>query len=192
MGFKDRLAKNAVTKSPAKASSMPRLKVSKKLSKTIETFNAEKKKMAEAKAEMEVAGAELIEYGREVQDKEALAGDFKKSYELVGAEESVKFVTVDKFSVNADDGEMLQETLGDDYDKLVEETFTVVLKPEVLKSDELQEELEELLGDNFDRFMDVTSKLVTKKGFDEKVFQVGKEKLDAVRMLTKQNKPSLK
>jgi len=194
-GFKDKLAKSATSKSPAKSkSSMPTVKTN--VGEAISTFNTEKKNESAAKAAKEVAGAAIIEFGREHQDKTAFTGNFRKSFELIGNDdESVKFVATDKFSVNPDDATNLKKIVGKkEYDNLFEEKFTVTLHDEVFEDEALQNELMALMGDNFDRFLFVSSKLVTKKNFDENIYRVVKSasKLSEVRMLVKQNKPSIR
>ena len=67
------------------------------------------------------------------------------------------------------------------------------LKAEVFENEEMQKKLMKLLGDNFNDFFNVTSKLITKKDFDKNVYdKVDKSKLDEVRTLVKQNKPSIR
>jgi len=147
-----------------------------------------------AAAEKEASGAQVIEYTRGVQDKDGFAGRFRHSYGVPGnSGKQVKFVSSNRFSIDAADEERIQAMLGDAFDQMIEKKVSVVLKDEVLASEALQEELMELIGDRFADFFTSKVALAVKEGFDQQVFNVVKaEDLPELRTICRPYKPSLR
>ena len=203
--FQDAIDINKKAKpSAAKKSTMPVIDISEtdlvpssllaEVEKAIKEFPVFQKEEKEAKAEKEYAAEVIVDLVRRHQDKEAFSGDFSKSYEVKGSENSVKYITADKFSVKDADKEKLKKLFKKSYDELFEEKLEVSLKAEVLNSEDLQEELMNLVGkENFSKFFDVETTFKTKVGFDENLYKnVSADKVDEVRTLVKQNKPSIR
>ena len=161
----------------------------------IDKFVKAKAAMKAAKADMLASEPMVIDAVREIQDKNGYADDFRKSYDVTGINEKVKYVTQNKFSINGDDSDEIKELLGDAYDALLEDDYDVRLRPEVLKNADLQEELMTLLkgGELFDKFFYTHVTIKANKDFDSKVYKhVDASDLDALRIFVKQNKPSLR
>ena len=167
-------------------------------------FQAEKKKEKEAESLKRTAEAPILHYVKEHQDKDAFAGNFSGSYLIkatmkVGDKdltEQVKYIGVDSFSVSSDEEvqKQLKELLGDEYDRVIEEDTVISMKAEVFQDETLQKKLVTALGDSFSDFFDTVTTSKVKEGFDEKIFQIAKtpEKLEQIRTLINQKKPSLR
>ena len=183
------------TKSVKSKSSVPIVEnVPKEIKVAVDDYVSAISDKKEAEAEMVLYGGEILEFTRKYQDRKAFEGNFSKSYELKGKKSSIKVIAANKFSINLDDKKAIKKTLGKKFDTMIEEDWTVQIKPEVLENEELQEELMKLVGDRFSDFFESTSKLKVKASFDENVYTAvnTQEKLDYLRTLVKQNKASLK
>ncbi len=197
MDFKTALNTNKVTKTTtAKKSSMPIIEVTDQdVEESITAFIDAQSREKSAKADKEFHATNIVSHVRPTQDENAFNGNFSKSYQVKSDVGTVKFVTADKFSINNDDKPEFEKLFGKkNFDTLMEEEFTVTLKPDVFLNEEKQNELMDLLGDKFNEFFDVDTKLKTKGNFDQNVYGVVKtqSKLDEVRTFAKQNKPSIR
>lgn len=159
---------------------------------SVDELVAAKKNLAIAKADITALEPEIIQAAREVQTEDALKGNFRKSYDVRGHEETVKFVAANKFSIAEGDVEDLENLLGDKFEDMVETSYTVKVKAEVMESDELQEKLMNLLGDNFGTFFETVTHRKVCENFDKKLFDLDDETREDVKELAKQAKPALK
>jgi len=194
LSFADVLKKTTVEKkTTAKKSGTPELTVPDHVKAAIDRYNVAKEKMNQGKAEMTNEEPVIIDHVKAEQDKEAYAGNFKKSYKIEGNKSKITFVTANKFSINPADVEEIKDILGDSYDNLIEEKPNVTLKETVLQSAELQEKLISLVGEHFAEFFETTVTVKVKEDFDKNIYNhVDKDTLDALRIFVKQNKPSLR
>ncbi len=158
----------------------------------VDHYVENKKLMKEHKAEMDAAGDAIIDYAETERDKDGFAGNFSKSYDVHGDKEEVKFVTSNRYSVNADDEELLTELLGGKFAELFETLFNVELKPEVLADEKLQGELMKLIGDKFSKFFTSTKTLRVADDFDKKIYLLDEDDVASLRSIVKQYKPSLR
>jgi hypothetical protein len=156
--------------------------------------------VTEAKAELKAAKAKLaknetvvIDFVTPIQDKDGFAGNHKKSYEVKGVNNSVKFVTSNKFSVSGADEENLTELLGEErFNERFEKSESLSVKAEIFKDEVLQEKLLALIGDHFDEFFEYTAVLKVKEDFDKKQFDLNEDEVADLRVFCKQAKPALK
>lgn len=152
-----------------------------------------KKAMKKAKSEVTVAEKSIIEFGINHKDREAFAGNFQKSYKIAGDNDTtVTLVTANKWSFAEDDLEDINEILGDDADDLIEKDYTVKIKSDVFTDEDRQQELMNLLGDRWNDFFETTVSHKPVSDFDEKIYKLGKEKVDDLRVYMKQSKPSVR
>jgi hypothetical protein len=152
-----------------------------------------KKAMKKAKSEATVAEKSIIEFGVAHKDREAFAGNFKKSYKIAGDDDTtVTLVTANKWSFNDDDLDEINEILGDEADDLIEKDYTVKIKSDVFTDEERQQELMALLGDRWNDFFETTVSHKPVSDFDEKIYKLGKDKVDDLRVYMKQSKPSVR
>ena len=154
--FDDMLAQTAkpkTTKAKAK-SKVPTLNTPKDIRGEVDKYIEAKQAEKMAKTAKEDAGEAIIGYVQPHQDKEGYSGMFRHSYAVPGNNGTVKFVSSNRFSINAEDSEPLMELLGDSFDDMIERTFEVTLKPEVFLDDELKAELMSLVGSQFGTFFD--------------------------------------
>lgn len=159
----------------------------------VDHYVEHKKLMKEHKAEMDAAGDAIIDYAETERDKDGFAGNFSKSYDVHGNKEEVKFVTSNRFSVNADDEELLTELLGvGKFAELFETLFNVELRDEVLKDEALQKELMDLIGDKFSKFFTTHKTLRVAADFDSKIYLLDEDDVNSLRSIVKQYKPSLR
>lgn len=165
-----------------------------KLRKQVDELVEWKKKEKEAKAEKESREVDLIDWTKEKQDIDGLKGDFKKSYRIQGVEETVTFVSGDRFSsINSEDIPVLQEIFGDRFNEFMEKKITVSLNEEVMNDSNLQIELMSMIPkEKFKKFFKSETTFSPVSDFDRKIYSFGKKILSQIRDLVKQAKPSLR
>lgn len=159
---------------------------------SVDDYMKHKKLMNEHKAEMDLHGDIIIDYAEDKRDKDGFTGNYSKSYKINGNTDEVKFVTSNRYSLNADDEELLREMLAGKFAEFIEENFNVELKPEVLESEELQNELMSLIGDKFSKFFTTTKTLRVVDDFDRKIYLLDENDVKNLRTIVKQYKPSLR
>lgn len=135
----------------------------------------------------------IIDYVRPIQDEHGFKMQHSKSYDVVGNEETVKYVTQDRFTVNSDDEENLKELFGEEgFNERFEKVESLSAKQEIFSNETLQKELLDLLGEeNFAKFFEYKATLKTKKGYDVLQYK-DKDKLEDSRVFVKQYKAALK
>lgn len=195
IGFADVLAKTAKAKPKiAKKSTMKQLTPPTKIRQMVDDFIKAKTVSKKCEAVMNTNGNIIREYAQKVQDTDGQAGQFAGSYQIMGNKESTKFITVNKFSINSDDKPEIQDILGDKYPQLIEEVYTVKLKPEIFADENMSAFLMELIGEHFSDFFDTVVSLKVKEGFNSAVYHAvdNAEELEVLRTFMKQNKASLR
>ena len=196
-GFGAMLKKTAVAKEPAKSKSkMPVLDPPEDVRDAVDEYIDAKTRETMAKTEKEMAESIVLQFTSGVQDVDGYKGNFQNSYAVPGNKprNQVKYVSSNRYSINAADRDMLEEALGELYPEMVEEDYTVKLKPEVFTDEELQADLMELLGDRYEDFFETTLSLKVKDGFNRRIYQVPMEEdgLDNLRVFCKPFKPALR
>ena len=178
----------------AKKSSSPVLdNAPENVKEAVDAVVAAKKEMKEAKAKLTKNEETVLNYVKPIQDEQAFAMNHHKSYDVVGNEETVKFVSANKFSVSSADEDNLVELLGEErFNERFEKNENLTAKKEIFTNEEMQEELLELLGDKFEKFFEYTATLKVKEDFDKKQYALSKDELDDLRVFAKQAKPALK
>ena len=150
-----------------------------------------KKAMKTAKATITQKEGSIIEFGKKHKDEQAFNANFNKSYKIQGAgDDTVTFVTANKFSFAADDVEDIEEILGDEI--ALDTEYVVKIKGEVFTDEAKQKELMALLGDRWNDFFDTTVVKTVPEDFDKKIYSLGKAKKDDLEVLMKQSKPSVR
>jgi hypothetical protein len=155
---------------------------------------AAKKAMKKAKSEVTVAEKSIIEYGQTVKNTEAFDGRFKKSYKIAGNDnDTVTFVTANKWSFNTDDIGEIKEILGKNADDLMPSEYNVSIKPEVFTDKAKQEELMKLLGTRWNDFFNTTVSYKPVEDFDSKIYtELDEDKMNDLTVYMKQSKPSVR
>jgi len=173
--FDDMLQKTAVAKAPAKTakSKMPVLDPPAEIRNAVDEYIDAKNRETMAKAEKEMAETIVQEFTISVQDTDGYDGKFRNSYAVPGNQpgNQVKYVSSNRFSINAEDRATIQGMLGDMYDDMVQEEFSVKLKAEVFQDEELKTDLMDLVGERFSEFFETAITLKVKDGFNEKVYR---------------------
>lgn len=194
--FADALQKTSkTTKSKSKTkATMPTLDVPKHIKEEVDKYVEAKQTEKIAKAEKESAGKIILDHVGPHQDKEGYNGLFRHSYAVPGTNgNQVKYVSSNRFTINADDSEQLQEILGSDFHDLIEQNFTVTLKPEVFQDQDLQDELMGIIGDRFGDFFETKESLAVAEDFDRRIYKTVTEKdLPTLRTFCRQYKASLR
>ena len=105
----------------------------------------------------------------------------------------MKYVSSNRFSINADDEGELREILGNEFDSLMDRKFEVTLKAEVFQDEELKQDLMGLVGQRFGEFFDTKISLKVQEEFDRRVYATVVEKeLPTLRTFARPYKPSLR
>lgn len=156
---------------------------------------AGKAKKKAGESEIKVGETPVIEYGLNLKDDRALNGDYNKSYKIQGENEEdvITFVTANKYSHSEEDQEEVAELMGDNFDDLMPENFTITVKEEVFADPDMQKFLMSKMGERFADFFEVTKTRKVVPNFDEELYKrFDKEKIDDIKVFVKQAKPSLK
>jgi len=156
-----------------------------------------KREAKEAAAKIAKGESVVLPYVAERQDRDAFGLRHSKSYDVVGNEENVKYVTQDRFSLNITDEENIRELVGDKFDDDFEVDTNVTLKKDVFSDEAKQEKLMKLLtdpvhGNLFSEFFETTQTLKTKSGFDTRQFGYEEDTLTDLRIFVKQYKAALR
>jgi hypothetical protein len=155
---------------------------------------AAKKTMKKAKSDVAAAEKTIIAFGQGHKDDEAFAGRFKKSYKIAGdADDTVTFVTANKWSFNTDDINDIKGIIGENADEMLPSNYTVSIKPEVFTDEAKQKELMTLLGDRWNDFFDTTVSYKPVEDFDSRIYrELDKAGIDDLNVYMKQSKPSVR
>ncbi len=195
--FMDTIAKSAKTKTTSKAKKVDNSILTNapdNVKADIDAIIKAKKAMKKAKSEVTVAEKSIIDFGQNHKDKMARAGSFKKSYKIQGnGDDTVTFVTANKFSFNTDDVEDIKEILGDAADEMMHSRYDVKVKADVFTDEEKQAELMELLGDRFADFFETTVSYKVSDDFDSRIYrELNESKMDDLKVYVKQAKASVR
>jgi len=192
-GFGDALKATKTTEKKAPAKKERSIELPDDLKTELDRFCSMKKNKNQAESEMKASQAKIFSHIMPIQDEDGFAGKFASSYAIHGHKEKGKYVSVNKFSINAEDDGKISEILGESYDRLIEENSVVRLKAEVFENEELQEQLMELIGDAFGTFFETATTLKVAEGFNEAVYrEVDADGLAQLRVFMKQTSASLR
>ena len=184
---------NKVEKAPAKKKTTGAVIVpSDAIRESVDELVAAKKSLSLAAADISALEPEIIEAARVVQNSDVIKGNFRKSYDVRGHDSTIKFVTANKFSIAEDDIDDISELLGDDFDSMVETSYTVKFKAEIFDDEALSDELMNLIGDRFDDFFETVTHRKVCEDFDKKLYNLNDATREDVKELAKQAKPALK
>jgi len=192
--FADALKKTAKKKVPAKKkTTIPILDAPENVQEAVDDYLAAAKAEKEAKAEMGAAKDVIVDFVQPVQDEDGCKGKFRTSYTVKGKKKGnkAKFISSNRWTINADDVEDLQELLGEHFEEMIDQQFKVNLKSEVFENQGLQDELMELVGDRFADFFDTITDVKVKEGFDKMLYKAVDD-LDELRALARQYSPSVR
>ena len=197
-GFMDMVQSTAKPKTTAKAkkSSVPMLEATAEVKEAVDLYIEAKEREKIATAEKEASGVIITDFVRPIQDGDGFKGAFRNSYGVPGTKPGYKVthVTQNKYSINAEDAPKIQEILGEEnFGEMMDQTFSVVLKPGVFLDKELQADLMDMVGDRFTDFFDTVTSLKVKEGFIQRIYTaVPEDKLDDLRTFCKPYKPTLR
>jgi hypothetical protein len=154
-----------------------------------------------AKAEIKKQGAiqtkneaVVFDHVKPIQDKDGFNHKHSKSYEISGVKETVKYVTQNRFTVNIDDQENLEELLGEDgFEERFEIQKSLTAVSDIFTDEDLQKEVMEKLGDDlFAKLFVYSEKLKIKADFDKLQYALSKDKLADLRIFAKQYKAAIR
>jgi hypothetical protein len=185
----------AVTPKPAngKKNGIRTLTPNEKLRTVVDELVGWKKTKKEAEAEITTREVNLIDYVQPIQEEDGFKSDYQKSYYLAGMNETVTFVSSDRFTApTEDDIPGLQDSLGDRFNEFLKKETTISLKSGILDNPVLMTELKGLIGNEFPKFFEAKQKWIVADGFDAKRFTLPKRIYDKISAVVKQSKPALK
>lgn len=192
-GFGDALKETRTEKKPKAKKEGRTIQASVEIKAVIDRFVKAKKNMKVAETDMKHSESEIISFIRPLQDEDGRNNKFSTSYDVLGNEEKIKFVTQNRFSINSQDDVKLEEFLGEHYSSMINEDQTVKLKDEVLEDEALQGRLMELIGDEFGTFFETITKLSVAADFNRNIYNVvDKENLDEFFLYCRPYKPALR
>jgi hypothetical protein len=173
------------------------IELNKELSKELDKYVEAKTMMKTSEGEMRLAEQPILEACLERMDKDAFENNFNSSYELKTVNgKCIKFVTTDRFNLSQDEEnvQVLKDLLGENFEKEVVKKPTVTLKADVFTDEKLKKELVSIMGDKFSKFFETTIKFSLKSGFDERMYNIAKNKNEIIqiRSICGKNKPFLK
>lgn len=163
----------------------------------VEIDNLIKAKKAKKTAESDIKKAEptILGHGITMKDEKAFGGKFQKSYKIGTSDSHVNFVTANKWSFKEDDVNEIKNMINEadvNADDLIIEQKDVKLKAEVFSDEDLKAKFVEMVGNAFPEFFETVVHHHVSADFDEKVYDLGEDTLEDLRLLMKQSKPSLR
>jgi len=195
-GFLEAVTGMAIVKEPKKKvdDKIPTLNPPEKIKKSVDEVVFWKQKEKEAKAEKVAKEEDIIDWVKGKQDEDGFSQSFKKSYRVSGLNETVTYVSSDRFSsVKAEDLVELRSALGTKFDDFVTKKVTVTVSEKVMTDPALANELMSLIPAN--RIPDFFKSEIAYNacdGFDQKIYSLPRKIVDRVRALVKQASPSLR
>jgi hypothetical protein len=173
---------------------MPTLEATPEVKDAVDQYQEAKAQAKQAEAVMDVTGAVIGGFVREVQDRDGYAGKFSGSYAVMGNKATAKVIYANKFNLSPEDEAELASVLGlENFGQMVKKNFTVKLRDEVFTDEAKQKELMALVGDRFPEFFETKMALAVCEDFNKLVYAVVKpEELDNLRVYARQYKPSIR
>ena len=190
----DKMASSPKPASKAKATKIT-ASVNKYVKEAVDKVISIKASIKDLEADKLTTEAVIISHVRPQQDEEARTGNFSKSFDVSGNKGNLVYTTSDKFSVPQEDDDIneIKNLLKNKFEDFFEKERTVSLRPEVLKDDKLVNKIVSVLSKaGIADIFAVVDKYKSKKGLDEKQYNLDENDLDEFRTLVKQNKPALK
>lgn len=184
--------KKKKTAAKSKKSNAEIIAVPSNIQEEIDSLIQAKKDKKVAESNIKKAEPTIIEHGIQLKDEKAYSGKFQKSYKLGTDDSHVNFVTANKWSFKEDDVDEIKDLLGDKADDLLIEEKEVKLKAEVFKDEELKKKFVEMVGRDFPEFFETVVSHRVSDDFDEKVYDLGEDTYEDLKLLMKQSKPSLR
>src|SRR4030042_97765 len=127
--FGEALAQTAKAADPStQTSKTPPLRPTPDVAQAVDAYQEAKIQYKMAEATMDQAGTILQEFVRQHQDEDGFKGHYQGSYAVIGIKHQAKVVYANKFTINPEDKDNLQEILGESYDYLLSEKYSVKLK----------------------------------------------------------------
>lgn len=196
MGFKAALEATKVVKTSVKKVTVPVLSdVPQDVVDAAKAFLEKTRMKKELEAELALYGETVSSYVSSVQDSKAFKGEFFNSYKIPTQVGELTATTKNVFKINTEDEKLLKKLFGNRYETYIAEKMEVVLKPEVLEDEKLQDELIEALGeDGFAKFFNTFTSLKVKDNYDERIYEFAKnaDKLAEIRAIVQPSKTTLK
>ena len=163
----------------------------------VDTVINTKAQIKTLKASQDKAGVTIIEHVYPQQDALAREDRYEKSFTIEGADGTLTYTTIDKFSVPKEDAvhDELRKLLGKKFDSFFRMFRSVTFTEEAMQNEKLINDMVAVIEKHELNVPDVfviTDELATVKGMDEKQFELPKAKLAALRTLIKQYKATLK
>jgi hypothetical protein len=195
MDFLDAVTSTSKSKSStSKSKSKKEIVVAPKdIQVAIEDFSAAKKEKKAAEARMEKHEGSILSHCQGIYDKNGFSGKFSKSFHIGNENNSVNFVTANRFSVASADVGIVKEILGESADALIKTEHEVKIKSAIFTDKDLQKKLMDLVGENFAEFFETVTTYSVVEDFDSKIFSaLDTEGINNLRQFVKQSKPSLR
>lgn len=194
MNFDEMINTNTKTKevSASKKKSVEIIEVPKDIQAEIENLIKAKKEKKIAESNIKKAESPIIDFGIDFKDEKALNGKFQKSYKFGTDDSNITFVTANKWSFKEEDVNDIKDIIGEKADDLILEKKDVKLKSEVFSDPELQKKFVKMVGKAFPEFFETVVSHYVSDDFDEKIYDLGKDKIEDLRILMNQSKPSLR
>jgi len=189
----DALSTITKKKEVKKTSSVPAVSADSSLKGLIDNYATEKKAFKEIESrvgELEVqvrAGAEKL------LDKEISQNSFTKSVTTKGNAAEIRVTRSDRFSVSGEEVEThLVDALGPKFDQNFEVAESIQIKASVLINEDTRKKfLEKFTAEEIEQFFEGYRSVKTKKGFDEKQFDLTSKERDKIAPFVKQAKASI-
>ena len=193
--FDDLLNSNSTTVKPApksKKANAEIIPVPDNVQGEIDNLLGAKKKKKTAESDIKKSEPVIIDHGTSMKDNNAFAGKFQKSYKLGNEDSHVNFITANKWSFQEEDVEEIKGIIGDNADDLIIQDKNVQLKKGVFADQDLMKKFIKMVGKQFPEFFETVVSHHVSENFDEKIYALGEDALEDLRLLMKQSKPSLR
>jgi hypothetical protein len=194
--FNEMIGSNAKVKTAAKAKAKQTVIIPAPAEVQVEITALLKAKKAKKVAESNIKKAEapVLDFGIKLKDQNAYQGNFQKSYDIGNDDEHIKLVTANKWSYNEEDVPAIKEIISKkaDADELLPKQTDVIMKRDVFKDSDLQKRFFKMVGEAFPEFFETQVSHKVCEDFDKKIYALGPEIVEQLRVYMRQSKPSLR
>lgn len=182
-----KVEKKSASKKKEKVIDVPEIKPD------VDRYCTLKKQFKMIEADMEDVAGRIRDLVQQYQDEDGYNDNFATAYTVKGENDSTKFVSSNRFSINASDSDKIAEIVGDHFDDLLLEKHTVKLRDQVFEDERMSARLMELIGDEFAEFFETVTAISVKEDFNRKIYRiVPADRMPELRLFCRPYKASLR
>lgn len=177
---------------------------SKSVKQAVSDYVEANKAFKDAEMKAKAAGEDVKAFIKDLRDKNAVAGDYQKTYRVLGNEVSglkhaADVSQVDKWSIPKSDIEMdvLKDTVGEDFfKKVMSKEITISIRKEIMENktarSELTAKLVAAFGSDLNKYFVKEEVWETAEGLTKLQYELDKGTMDKMRAILKPSSDQIK